>query len=283
MKLFWAKTNSIPWAVSLAGAVSKAPKEFRCALVSDDPLIKMIGEAVGGTKPVGEELVLPNTETEFEWLDQKQAQRMQREMEEIHGLVMEQQVQVVPLQYPQLASNLLLHKYQVFTGHGYFCPDPLIFNKRQVQKYSEYTILLESMKFKDQALAFCDGWEIEDREILDLSTLSSLEQVFALAALSRPSPGIVLLSANNPLNYVARSWYTDIYCLRQRPVILSVLPADQNDLDRRTALFWSQQIPVMETDSLEMFKSRGFAWKVRWECGFDNHEYYRRKAQGMYS
>lgn len=283
MKHFWTRTDSIPWAVALAGAVSKTPKEFSIALVSDNPVVKMIGESVGGTRPQGQEIVLPSTTAELGWLDAAQAFRLQREMEEIHGLVLDQKVQVLPLQYPQLVSNLLLHKYGVFAQHGYYCPNPALFYRKQVQKYSDYTVLIDDLSFMPQVNAFWEGWGLpHPPQVLDLKTLDPLEQVYALCALNRAVPGVVLLHTNNPLNHVARAWYTDLQCLRERPAILSILPADMESLDRRASLYWSQQIPAIEDDELDIFKKRGYAWKVRWECGFDNHEYYRRRAKGMY-
>lgn len=281
MRKFWVRTDSLPWAISLAGAVNKSPKEMRIALVGDCPVIKMIGDSVGGSQPVGEEIVLPSTEQELEWLDQAQAARMQREMEDIHGIVLDQQVHVIQLQYPQLVSNLLLHKYGVFAQHGYYCPDPKNFHKRQVQVYADYNVLVEEAKFEPHARAFCAEYGVEPN-ILDLSTLPLLEQVRALSAMNGPQKTCCFLRGTNPLNWVARAWYTDIDCLVERPAILSLLPATHEDLDIRSTLYWSQQIPVAEGDEPDVFAKRGYAWRVRRECSFDNHEYYRRRAAGQY-
>lgn len=281
MKHFVLETDSIPWAVVWAGAAAKNPKEFSLELRSSNPVIQFINGGLlsggGGSIP----LKLPVQDEEFGLYDFFQAERQMREMEEIHGLVMDHKIEVVPLQYSMLVPNILMHDHQTFSNSGYYCPEP---GKKQVRAYAGYTVLLESMEFQKQAEAYCEGFGMEwdSDQVLDLSSLSTLEQVYALGALSTANPSLVILRASNDLSYVLRAWYSDIYCLRERPCIINLLPETAAEVDQRKVLFWPQQIPAMMSDELEVFKSRGKAWKIRWDCGFDNHTFYRRAAEGIY-
>lgn len=282
MRHFSVQTDSLPWAIAIGGSVAKS-KGFKINIVSERPEIQAVSACVGNEGAIGQEIQLPSTPEEYQWLDAFHVERTMKEMEVLHGLALDQRMQVMSLQYSMLFSNLLISKYNQPATHGMFYPLP---SKAQRAPYEQFSVLVEKEEYLDMVPGFCRGlgMTVDSDSILVLDKLSVREQIFALGALNRSAVGVVILSTANDLNHVAKAWYTDIDCLNQRPVILSVLPPNPEDLDRRHVLYWSQQIPVVEgqwEDST--MEARGWAWKVRLECKFDNHEYYRRKARGEYS
>jgi hypothetical protein len=220
--------------------------------------------------------------TEDQWvgLDHYGRDRLQAEIEEVQGVVVDQEIPLNRLNVSQLAAEFIVRDVGIVTRAGYAFPKI----PRSQRKDPEASILhMAGDTSREQALAFGHAFLPENEVVYrDMSGDSLLDQVVAIGSLAT-GRSAVCMPLDHPLQSVFRAWYTEFSNLKNHPAVLASMSKDGVPGRERFVVQYSQQIPVVpELEGPELFARKGLSWAIRHECNFDAHEFCRRRARGEY-
>jgi hypothetical protein len=276
MKYLTLKTDDVHWAVAFAGAAVSVSRELRMSVVSENPVVQELAQCLGGNKQTGDVIEIP---TDFTPYDEFQARRTRMEMDEIHGIAMDT-LDVISLQYAQLAQNVLVKDYGVMAGYGYFYPEP---SAKRIRAYSGHNVLCQKREYLGYAQDFLLGYDpTQELHPVFFDELEDIELVMTAASFQIPEPTVVVMDLDHWLNYIFRAWYQGFDNLWKQTVILGVIPDHLDMSNARMLTQWPQVLAIPPEATSEQTTARGNAWRTRVDCKFDNHEYWKRIAQGLY-
>lgn len=272
------ETDDLFWAVCLAGAIKTAradttgvnPK-IKCSIEPTTPAIEVLSKVFDKRAEGSYVVTPPKTEAEFIALDHFSNMRQKREVEELHGALTDDNLLLNKNNTVNLASNLLLYRFNIVTKPTYYYP---VFKDSELKEYKGYQIASVG-KYKDAAIAFVRGRGIEDPKIIDLDTLPPLERIKASCSNSMKA---ICVNPEDEILAVHRSYYKGYDKVTGTCPIILVIP-DKYEYFSRNEAVWANLLTVLEDYTNETMELRGRNWNYREQANHSVVQFLKNRAK----
>lgn len=280
------RTDNLRAAVGLAAAVRANPKFKHCFRFASSELaveaLNMLPEFTGEAESQ-EGLQVPADEADLQQLDEYGRMRLQAEVEEIMGVISEEDFPLNRLHWGGLADEWMCREFGLLMrGSGFTYLDPKFLASEYKGTLADLVFInpeseVQDMDAAQQAGAFARAYLDKDPVSgLDLSTTDLWSSTIALAAHWNANH-VIALPIDHPLMYVARAWYPGCEHLSTVPAVLGLGPK-QRAINDRDVINWAQMIFLGAAPSTELSTLKGRSWKFRKEHNFSTHEMWRQQA-----
>ena len=280
MKHFHIETQDFAWASAFAYAFrdaltkKKAVNEpFQVSFSRTSPLVARLADEFN-ERPADDSSVTvittDFTEEDLVQIDQLWAEKLDIELQELHGLSLGREPQRMPL--PNLVQAMLALKYGILCEAGYWFP-----KVESVEGLRDQDAVCP-MELVPYAAAFLAGYGVTNPKILVMDGLTELDRVRAVL---QPGLKIAVLRPGDVAQVAARATYQGFDQIMSSVSVLCVIPDDEVEDERhnRASVAWPSQMTMVDSGGAEGSFNRGQSWRVRTDIGFDYHDLVRRDAE----
>ena len=269
----WIDTDDVWWACALAAGVESAKANpnnppIRVGFSTNNPLLKPFVDYYGKPLPNFIKVSIPENELQMLELDRILSKKIQVEVNEVHGIITDELLDVQFAPISELSTALLLIQYGLISGGGMFYPEQVGFSKKRN---------IKAVCEKEEYAEFINRFLDEETEpyILDPNDEESVKALFTSTV------ECVAVGSHSPFLPILKSMYKGFDRIHEVYPVLQIVE-DASKLEPRRFLEWSACLLIPYECDKKVLSEMGQAWRLRKQYDFDFIRYLKesRKSRG---